>query len=136
MEITKGHFCHLQAQDCFGSDMEEEGFYPFSVKGGLPNEKQFIVTNPVRAKIYLMQFQVSYKEAIVLRVIVKNGICHLLDCIYNSGKFYCTDKNGLNVLKLEADGTIGLTCLNADTKIKSGFGVVAAKNRCLMVKND
>ena len=50
----------------FGSDMEEEGFYPFSVKGGLPNEKQFIVTNHVRAKIYLMQFQVSHKEAIVL----------------------------------------------------------------------
>ena len=53
----------------FDNDESQDDFFPFAVRSGLPNDNQFIVTNPVKAKIYLMQLSPGYKEAAVLRVI-------------------------------------------------------------------
>ena len=56
----------------------------------------------------------------------KDGILRSLDCINLNGKFYCTERNGLNVLKLIPDGSIDFLYLNPKEKIKSALGVVSA----------
>ena len=49
----------------FDNDESQDDFFPFAVRSGLPNDNQFIVTNPVKAKINLMQLSLGYKEAAV-----------------------------------------------------------------------
>ena len=83
----------------FDNDESQDDFFPFAVRSGLPNDNQFIVTNPVMAKIYLMQLSPGYKEAAVLRVITQQGIYRTLDCVYWNGKYYCTDNDSYNNLK-------------------------------------
>ena len=75
-------------------------YFHFSLKAGILNEYQFITTNPVSAKIYLMQVSHYCKEASVLCIIMQEGICHQLVCICLNGSYYCTDKEGLNTLRL------------------------------------
>ena len=109
-------------------DHEQEGadFFPFSLKTGVPNEYQLIDTNPVSSKIYLIELSQSYKEAVVLRIIIQEKICCPLDCTYLYDRYYCRDEDGSNVIELKQDGSIQVTCLNPDRKIKFPFGVVAA----------
>ena len=52
-------------------------FFPFLLKTGVPNEYQVIVTNPVSYKIYLIELSPSYKEAVVLHIIIQEKICRL-----------------------------------------------------------
>ena len=109
-------------------EYEQEGadFFPFSLKTGLPNEH-------VTSKIYLSELSHSYKEAVVLRIIIQEKICRPLDCTYLNDRYYCTNEDGLNVIELKLkqlkqDGSIQVTCLNPDRKIKLPFGVVVADN--------
>ena len=54
-------------------DHEQEGadFFPFSLKTGVPNEYKLIATNLVSSKIYLIELSQSYKEAVVIRIIIQ-----------------------------------------------------------------
>ena len=111
----------------FDNDEGQDDFFPFSVRSGLPNDNQFIVTNPVKAKIYLTELSPGYKEAAVLHVITQQGIYRPLDCMYCNGKYFCTDKDGLNAITLQPDGKIELVCLNPGKRIVHGFSIVAAQ---------
>ena len=56
-------------------------------------------------------------------------------------RYYCTDEDGLNVVGLQQDGSIQVTCLNPDRKIKFPLGFVAADsplkdNRKLLLVSD
>ena len=84
-------------------DHEQEGadFFPFSLKTGVPNKYQLIATNPVSYKIYLIELSPSYKEAVVLHIIIQEKICRPLDCTYLNDIYYCTDEGGLNVIELK-----------------------------------
>ena len=90
---------------------------------------------------YLIELSQSYKEAVVLRIIIQEKICRPLDCTYLNDRYYCTDEDGLNVIELKQDGNIRVTCLNPDRKIKFRFGIVAADDtlkdnrQCLLVSD-
>ena len=53
-------------------DHEQEGadLFPFTLKTDVPNEYQLIATVPVSYKIYLIKLSPSYKDAVVLRIII------------------------------------------------------------------
>ena len=89
-------------------DHEQEGadFFSFSLKTGVPNEYQVIATNPVSYKIYLIELSPSYKEAVVLHIIIQEKICRPLDCTYLNDIYYCTDEDGLNVIELKQGRSI------------------------------
>ena len=58
---------HIYTLDInFDTDHNKKTFFPFSLKTCLPNEKQFIVTNPVIGKIYIMEISDSYCKAMIL----------------------------------------------------------------------
>ena len=111
------------------------------MKTGVPNEYQLIATNPVSSKIYLIELSHSYKEPVVLRIIIQEKICHYLDCAHLNNRYCCTDEDGLNAIELKQDGSTHVTCLNPDRKIKFPFGVVAADNplrdnrKCLLLSD-
>ena len=98
------------------------------IENWFPNEYQLIATNPVSSKIYLIELSQSYKEAVVIRIIIQEKICRHLDCAHLKDRYYCTDEDSLNATELKRDGSIQVTCLNPDRKIKFPFGVVAADN--------
>ena len=89
-------------------DYEQEGtdFFLFSLKTGIPNENQLIATNPVSYKIYLIKLSPSYKEAVVFHIIIQEKICRPQDCSYMDDIYYCTDKDGLNVIELKQGRSI------------------------------
>ena len=63
-------------------DHEQEGadFFPLSLKTGVPNEYKLITTNPASSKKYLIELPESYKEAVVIRIIIQQKYLSPLDC--------------------------------------------------------
>ena len=90
----------------FDHERESADFFPFSLKTGVPNEYQLIATNPVSYKIYLIVLSPSYKEAVVLRIIIQEKICRPPDCTYLNDIYYCTGEDGLNVIELKQGRSI------------------------------
>ena len=92
-------------------------------------------------RLYLIELSPSYKDAVVLHIIIQEKICRPLDCTYLNDTYYCTDEDGLNGTELKQGRSIYFTCLNPDRQIKFPFGVVAADNplkdnrKCLLVSD-
>ena len=126
--LLQKHFLFTRLIFVFDHEQEGADFFSFSLKTGVSNEYQLIATNSVNSKIYLIELSQSYKKAVVLRIIIQEKICRPRDCTYLNDRYYCTDEDGLNVIKLKQDGSFQVTFLNTDRKVKFPFGVVAADN--------
>ena len=81
------------------------------------------------SKLYLIELSQSYKEAVILRIIIQEKICRPLDCTYLNDRCYCRDEDALNVTEVKQDGSIQITFLNHRQKDHVFFGVVATYNQ-------
>ena len=122
---------HIYTLDInFDTDHNKETFFPFSLKTCLPNEKQFIVTNPVIGKIYIMEISDSYREAMILRTITDEKIARPIDCTFTQGKYYATDKDCVHSIQLLMDGSLTVNSFYFEGMIKFPFGITVVSASC------
>ena len=122
---------HIYTLDInFDTDHNKETFFPFSLKTCLPNEKQFIVTNPVIGKIYIMEISDSYREAMILQTITDEKIARPIDCTFTQGKYYATDKDCVHSIQLLMDGSFTVNSFYFEGMIKFSFGITVLSASC------
>ena len=61
---------------------QSQQFQPFSIRSGLPNKEQVLVTNPVAGKIYLCALSDDYTSITICRTIESPELSHPIDCLY------------------------------------------------------